>query len=84
MERIIRQNTKRTHLGKNKKPKIFYMGDGEKLKRKEDNKMSLKPIKTMLLGIMIMLLGGFGTTRPIWSIILIGLIIGVFGFFQKD
>ncbi len=46
--------------------------------------MTLKPIKTMLLGIMIMLLGGFGTTRPIWSIILIGLIIGVFGFFQKD
>lgn len=60
------------------------MGDGEKLKRKEDNKMSLKPIKTMLLGIMIMLLGGFGTTRPIWSIILIGLIIGVSGFFLKD
>jgi len=46
--------------------------------------MGLKPIKTMLLGIMIMLLGGFGTTGPLRSIILIGLIIGVFGFFQKD
>ena len=46
--------------------------------------MSLKSIKTMLLGIMIMLLGGFGTTKPLWSIILIGLIIGVSGFFLKD
>jgi len=46
--------------------------------------MSLEPIKTMLLGIMIMLLGEFGPTRPIWSIILIGLIIGVSGFFLKD
>ncbi|GAI81936.1 unnamed protein product [marine sediment metagenome] len=55
-----------------------------KLKRKEVNKMSLKPIKTMLLGIMIMLLGGFGTTGPLRSIILIGLIIGVSGFFLKD
>lgn len=55
-----------------------------KLKRKEVNKMSLKSIKTMLLGIMIMLLGGFGPTKPLWSIILIGLIIGVSGFFLKD
>ena len=52
--------------------------------KKEVNKMNLKPIKTMLLGIMIMLLGGFGPTRPIWSIIVIGLIIGVSGFFLKD
>jgi hypothetical protein len=59
-----------------------------KLKRKEVKKMNLK---TMILGTMIMLLGGFIMADPSSSlggleslIVLIGLIIGVFGFFKKD
>jgi dipeptide/tripeptide permease len=48
-------------------------------------------LKTMILGTMIMLLGGFIMADPSSSlggleslIVLIGLIIGVFGFFKKD
>jgi len=53
--------------------------------------MNLKTIKTMILGTMIMLLGGFIMADPSSSlggleflIVLIGLIVGIFGFFQKD
>ena len=53
--------------------------------------MNLKPIKTMLLGMMLMLFGGFilmdptSTLRGIeFLLLIIGLLIGVFGLFQKD
>jgi len=55
------------------------------------SKLSNKSIKTMLLGIMIMLFGGFIVLDPAsnlrgieFFIILIGLIIGIFGVIQKD
>jgi len=53
--------------------------------------MNLKPIKTMILGTMIMLLGGFIMLDPSsdlgglkFLIVLIGLVIGIVGLFQKD
>ena len=53
--------------------------------------MNLKPIKTMILGTMIMLLGGFimvdqssNLGGAEFFIVLIGLIIGIVGLFQKD
>jgi len=53
--------------------------------------MNLKPIKTMILGTMLILLGGFIMLDPSTNlggleflIILIGLIIGIVGLFQKD
>ncbi len=53
--------------------------------------MNLKPIKTMILGIMIMLFGGFIMVDQSsnlggieFLIVLIGLIIGIVGLFQKD
>lgn len=53
--------------------------------------MNLKPIKTMILGVQIMLLGGFIMLDPSsnlrgieFLIVLVGLLIGVFGLFQKD
>jgi len=48
--------------------------------------MNLQPIKTMLLGIMILLFGGFIYPADGLQILLliIGLVIGIFGFFQKD
>ncbi len=58
---------------------------------KKNNKMSNKSIKTMLLGIMVMLFGGFIVLDPAsnlggieFFIILTGLIIGIFGMVQKD
>jgi hypothetical protein len=54
-------------------------------------KMNLQPIKTMILGTMIMLLGGFTILDKSsnlggieFFIILLGLIIGIIGLFQKD
>jgi len=56
-----------------------------------ERKVSLKPIKTMILGVQIMLLGGFIMLDPSsdlggieFLIVLVGLLIGVFGLFQKD
>jgi len=53
--------------------------------------MNLKPIKTMILGTMIMLLGGFIMLDQSsdlggleFLIVLIGLVIGIVGLFQKD
>jgi len=53
--------------------------------------MNLKPIKTMILGIQLMLLGGFMILDPTTSLggiehalMFIGLLIGVFGLFLKD
>jgi len=53
--------------------------------------MNLQPIKTMILGTMIMLLGGFIILDKSsnlggieFFIILLGLIIGIIGLFQKD
>jgi uncharacterized membrane protein HdeD (DUF308 family) len=58
---------------------------------KGGSKLSNKSIKTMLLGIMIILFGGFILLDPASSlggieffIIVIGLIIGFFGMIQKD
>jgi|LGVD01.1.fsa_nt_gb hypothetical protein len=54
-------------------------------------KMNLQPIKTMILGTMIMLLGGIiilDQSSDLGGIelfiVLIGLIIGMIGLFQKD
>ena len=54
-------------------------------------KMNLQPIKTMILETMIMLLGGIiilDQSSDLGGIelfiVLIGLIIGMIGFFQKD
>lgn len=53
--------------------------------------MSNKSIKTMLLGIMIMLFGGFTILDPASNLggiehfmVFIGLIIGIFGMVLKD
>lgn len=54
-------------------------------------KMNLQPIKTMILGTMIMLLGGIIILDQSSNlggielfIVLVGLIIGIIGLFQKD
>ncbi len=55
------------------------------------SKLSNKSIKIMLLGIMVMLFGGFIVLDPASNlggiehlIIFIGLTIGIFGMIQKD
>lgn len=53
--------------------------------------MSIKSIKIMILGVQIMLLGGFIIDDPSTNlkgieflIILIGLLIGIIGFLEKN